>query len=263
MNKKTAAISVIIVLLTVGICHAGDCSKNTCPKQAEKQTVDSVLKQLKQKTSELESYQCRLEYLVRQPLFESQTLRKGELFYQKFGAKSKLRINFQTEKQDDEKEQKQIQQYIFDGTWLTHIDYQIKEITRRQLAEPNEPIDAFELASRNFPIIGFTGTDKLQDEFEITMADQKESKKTEFIQLLLKVKPNSIYKDDYKTVDFWMDKKTGLAAKIAAVSIDDDIYQIKLIEAKVNKELKPEVFDYQIPEGFGRPQIVPLKKKAE
>ncbi len=263
MGKLITLRTLVIVLATGSICLAGNCAKSICPKpsEKEKQAVEAVLKQLKQKTSELNSYQCRVEYLFSQPLFESQTLRKGALYYQKSGVKSKLRINFETLKQDDEKEQKQIEQYIFDGTWLTHIDYQIKEIKKRQLAEVNEPVDAFDLAARNFPIIGFTGTDKLKNEFEITLAEQKESEKEEFIQLHLKVKPNSIYKDDYKTVDFWIDKKSGLVAKIVAVSVEDDIYQIKLIKSKVNKKLKPEVFDFRIPEGFGQPQIIPLKKK--
>ncbi len=265
MGKQIILIVLVALLFTSSTCLAGDCAKSICPKPSEnqKQTVDTVLKQLRQKTSELNCYQCRVEYLFSQPLFESQTLRKGALYYQKCGAKSKLRINFETLKQDDEKEQKQIEQYIFDGIWLTHIDYQIKEVKKRQLAEANEPIDAFDLAARNFPIIGFAGTDRLKNEFEITLAEQKESEKAEFIQLHLKVKPNSIYKDDYKTVDFWIDKKPGLVAKIVAVSVEDDIYQIKLIKPKVNKKLKPEVFDFRIPEGFGQPQIIPLKKKTE
>lgn len=265
MDRKPAAKAIIIVLFTVGICTAGDCTKNICSKPVEKRgpTVDTILKQLKQKTSELKSYQCRLEYLFSQPLFESQTLRKGTLYYQKSGAKSKLRINFRTLKQDDEKEQKQIEEYIFDGTWLTHIDYQIKEVTKRQLAEPNEPIDAFDLAARNFPIIGFAGTDKLKNEFEITLVEQKQNKKADFIQLHLKVRPDSMYKEDYKTVDFWIDKKAGLPAKIVAISVEEDIYQIELLKAKVNQKLDNKVFEFKIPKGFGRPAIIPLEKKAE
>jgi outer membrane lipoprotein-sorting protein len=180
------------------------------------------------------------------------------LYFAKYGEKSRLRINFQTLRQDDEKEQKYIEQYIFDGVWLTHIDEQIKEVKRRQLAESNEPVDAFELARRNFPLLGFGKTEDLKKEFEIEL--QAESGPSEFIKLHLKVRPESIYKDDYTSIDFWLDKKTNLPAKIVAVSTEEDIYEIRLLDAKVNEKIDEKVFEIKVPEGFGV-EIIPLKKK--
>ena len=100
-------------------------------------------------------------------MFDSETIRKGNLYYAKFGEKSKLRINFQTLKRDDEKEEKYIEQYIFDGVWLTQINYQIKAVRKYQLTEPNKPMDAFEVASNNIPLIGFTKIENLKKQFEM------------------------------------------------------------------------------------------------
>jgi len=172
------------------------------------------------------------------------------LYYQKYGKKSKLRINFKTLKQDDEKEQKYIEQYIFDGVWLTVIDYQIKQVKLYQQAEPNEPVDAFELASRNFPIIGFSKAEDLKNQFEIKLVEQQGGEAENFARLHLKVKPDSIYKDDYTSIDFWIDKKSGLPAKIVAITTEEDIYEIKLLKAKVNKKLNKKVFEVKIPKGF-------------
>jgi len=262
MDRKIIAGAAFIVLGAAGICWAG-CSTRSlepqCRKAVKPDAVDKVLEQLRQKTTELESYQTRVEYLFKQPLFESESLRKGVLYYQKFGEKSKLRMNFKTLKQDDEKEQKYVEQFIFDGVWLTKIDYQVKHVTRQQLAEPNEPVDAFELAKRVFPIIGFTKVEELKKEFEIKLVEQKESEKKGFVQLHLKVKPDSTYKDDYTSIDFWIDKKLGLPAKIAAVSTEDDIYEIKLLKPKVNKRIDKKVFEFKIPEDFTVKEI-PLKK---
>jgi len=186
--------------------------------------------------------------------------------------KSKLQINFQTLKQDDEKEQEYIEQYIFDGVWLTHIDYQIKEVKRRQLAEPNEPADGFELARRNFPIVGFGKAEDLKKEFEISLIEQRQQEHPsvipaeagirEFIGLHLKVKPGSIYKDDYTSIDFWIDKKINLPAKIVAVSTEEDVYEIILLDAKVNERIDKKVFEIKVPDGFGE-EIIPLKKKTQ
>jgi len=276
MDKKIITKVALVLLLTVSNCWAGGCKEGLAAQQPEKvkpDPVEAVLKQLNQKTAELKSYEGRIEYRISQPLFESETLRKGVLYYARFDKKkTKLRINFQTLKQDDEKEQKYIEQFIFDGVWLTQLDYQIKTVRCHQLAEPNKPVDAFELASKNLPIIGFTKIKDLKKQFDIKLIEpQKEHTSVipakagiqQFIHLHLKVKPDSIYKDDYTHIDFWIDKKLGLPARIVAASTEQDIYQIKLLKPKVNKELDKKVFEFKIPRGFGKPEIIPLKKKSK
>ena len=273
MDKKIITKVALVLLLTVSNCWAGGCKESLAAQQPEKvkpDPVEAVLKQLNQNTAKIKSYEGRIEYRISQPLFESETLRKGVLYYARFDKKkTKLRINFQTLKQDDEKEQKYIEQFIFDGVWLTHLDYQIKTVRCHQLAEPNKPVDAFELASKNLPIIGFAKIKDLKKQFEIKLIELQGDEQEKFIHLHLKVKPDSVYKDKYVSIDFWIDKKLYLPAKIVAVStepadvpfIKKDSYQIKLLKPKVNKKLDKKVFDFKIPRGFGKPEIIPLKKK--
>ena len=263
MNKKMMTKVFFLLLCTAGACWAGGCTENLAGSPSERvdaNSVDVILKQLNQKTSELKSYQGQIEYKFSQPLLESETLRKGVLYYKKGDGKSALRINFQTLKQDDEDEQKYIEQYIFDGVWLTHIDYQIKQVKKHQLAEPNEPVDAFDLAGRNFPIIGFSKVEDLKKQFEISLVKRQGGKAGNFVQLHLKPQPDSIYKDDYTSIDFWIDKGLYLPAKIVAVSSEEDIYQIRFLNPKVNERIDKRVFEFEIPKGFGM-EIIPLKKK--
>lgn len=275
MNKRIIMKVFPLLLAIVSTCLAVGCTGNLAGselKGGDINSVEVVLERLKKQTAELKSYQSQIEYRFIQPLFESETRRKGVLYYAKFDGKSKLRINFQTLKQDDEEEQKYIEQYIFDGIWLTHIDYQIKAVKRHQLAEPNKPVgDVFDLVSRNLPIIGFTKVEELKKQFEIKLVEQKkepppvipaEAGIHEFIQLNLKVKPDSIYKDDYTTIDFWIDKKLFLPAKVMAVSTEEDIYEIKFLRPKVNKKIDKKVFEFEVPEGF-TVEIIPLKKKSK
>lgn len=292
MDKKIITKVALVLLLTVSNCWAGGCKESLTIQQPEKvkpDPVEVVLKQLNQKTAELKSYQAQVEYRFTQPLFdESETLRKGVLYYARFDKKkSKLRINFQTLKQDDEEEEKYAVQYIvldgvylsgpddqFEGTWLVHIDYELKGVKYYQIAEvkdPNEPVDVFDLASRNLPMIGFTKIEDLKKQFEVTLVKQKKGKREDFIQVHLKVKPNSVYKDDYVFIDFWIDKKLGLPAKVVAVSTEPatepveqkDISEIKFLKPKLNKRIDKKVFDFKIPKGFGKPEIIPLKKKVK
>jgi outer membrane lipoprotein-sorting protein len=263
MNK---IITILVIGICLSGCLAGSEAKKTDVNSMAKAQVEVVLERLKKQTTELKSYQSRIEYKFSQPLLESETLRKGVLYYQKSEGKSALRMNFQTLIQDEEQEQKYIVEYIFDGVWLTHIDYQIKEIKRYQKAEPNKPVDAFELASENFPIIGFSKVEDLKKEFEIELVEKKSSVIPaqagiqDFIHLHLNVKADSIYKDDYTSIDFWIDKQLYLPAKIVAVSTEEDIYEIKFLQPAINAKIDKKVFELKIPKGFNV-EIEPLKKQ--
>ena len=261
MNKQIITKIVFVLLGTAGICWAGCSVKTTCvePKDKRANPVDVVLTQLSRKTKQLKSYEAQVEYTFIQPVFESTTMRKGVMYYAKSGKKSKLRMNFRTLKQDDEKEQKYREEFIFDGVWLTHINFQIKQVRVHQLAEPNKPMDAFELAGRNLPIVGFAKIEDLKKQFDIKLVERQRNEQENFIHLHLEVKPDSTYKDNYTSIDFWIDKKLGLPAKITAVSTEEDIYQIRLLKPKVNKRMDKKVFEFKVPRGFGK-EIIPLKK---
>ena len=259
MNEKIIAKSFFLSVVTMGMCVVGCLAKQTDSNSTAKPQVEMVLELLNKRTAQMKSYQSQIEYKFSQPLLESETLKKGVLYYQKSEGKSALRINFQSLKQDQEEEQKYIEQYIFDGVWLTHIDYQIKEVKRYQKAEPNKPADAFELVSENFPIIGFGRVEDLKKEFEIELVEQQGSEAKNFIQLHLRVKADSIYKNDYKSIDFWVDKELHLPAKIVAASTEDDIYEIKFLQPRVNEKVDKKVFEFKIPDGFNV-ETEPLKK---
>jgi len=262
MNKKMIMKFFLLFLGTVEVCWACASASHLDTQHSEKDAncIEVILEQLNKKTKELQSYEAQVRYKFSQPLLESETIRKGVLYYVKNDKKSRLRINFQTLKQDDEKQQKYIEHYIFDGFWLTHIDYQIKAVKRYELAEPNKPMDAFDLASRNLPIIGFSKVQDLKKEFEIKIAEQQGGDVEGFIHLHLKVKPDSVYKDDYTSIDFWIDEKLYLPMKIVATSTEEDIYEIKFLKPKVNKKIDKKVFDFEIPDGFSV-ETEPLKKK--
>jgi len=271
MGRKIAFNLSWILLLLSGICWAGtntDSSTGSRAKDTDVNSVQTILEQLRDRTAKIQSYQAEVEYRYRQPLLESESVRRGLLYYARFGQRSKLRVNFQTLKQDDEEEQKYVEHFIFDGVWLTYIDYETKQPKMYQLAEPNKPVDAFELASKNLPIIGFTKIEDLKKHFEIKLVEPTTGEEKSFIQLHLKTSPASIYKDRYSSIDFWIDRKLGLPAKVIAVTTEpeppsSDIYEIRLLKPKVNQKIDDKVFESTIPQGFSEPEVVPLKRKTD
>ncbi len=283
--NETIIKTAFIVLWVTSISWACGCTEAPEKQQQENpkdDPVNIVLENLNKTTLSLKSYQSQIEYKFLQPLLESESLRKGVFYYTRSNGQSALSIHFNTLKQDDEKERKEIEQYIvldgaclpltnreLKGIWLAHLDHQIKEVKYYQLAEPNDPnrsTDVFDLASRKLPMLGFSKIKDLKKQFEVQLVEQKKAESEEFTQVHLKVKPNSIYKDDYISIDFWIDKKLGLPAKIIAVKSEPeppygDIEEIKFLKPKVNKSIDNKVFELKIPKGFGEPEVFPLERK--
>jgi outer membrane lipoprotein-sorting protein len=292
---KIVIIKVILILtLMVCICCASEnkkarkrtkCASSMKAAEGKTSEVDAVLKNLNKKTSGLKTFQAQVEYRFIQPLLESQKLQKGDLYYAKLGDNSKLRLNFKTSRIDDEEEEKYLEEYIlldgtflthsgrqFDGMWAVQIDYEmeaVKYIQLTQASDPNKPTDVFELIGREFPMIGFSRIEDIKKQFDVTLVKQKKSGPEDFIQLHLKVKPDSVYKDNYFSIDFWIDKKSGLPAKILTISTEPatepvelkEVSEIKFINSKFNNNIEQKIFDFKIPAGFDEPEIMPLKKK--
>ncbi len=238
---------------------------NTCP--AKKQTIaggeiGEILSHLNQSATQLKSYQAEIQYLfIQDPEFlDSQTLRKGRIYYKLDKSGSKLRVSFDTLKQDDGDQEKYIEHFIFDGVWLTRIDYQLEKVDFYQQAPEGKPIDVFEFISHRFPLVGFTKTEHLRQQFHITLTPQKHAKSNATIGLSLIPKKDSAYKNDYTHISFWIDNKAFLPAKMTATSTEGDIFDIQLLDIKVNKKIKNAVFKLETPNHFSQNRA-PLKKK--
>ena len=221
--------------------------------------VDSVLARLQTSAEALTTYECRLDYLFWQPeMFDAKTLRKGRVFYKRASDQSFLRINFETLKEDEFDEQPYPEHFVFDGCWLTIINHVQRTVQRHEVAEPNQPVNAFELAGGDMPIIGFSPTDDLKKEFEISLV-QTEKEDKDLVKLHLKVKPESKYKDNYVSLDFWVSTKRWLPERIDALTNDRDIYQLRFTRTKVNSKIQDKHFEAKIPEGFSA-EVFPMKR---
>lgn len=222
--------------------------------------LDQAIQALQGKAAELKSYQARIDYITKQPLLDSQARREGILYYAKSDNRSNLRMEFQTLQQDEEPRQRYVEQFLFNGVWLVIVNHQTQRVERRQLAEPNAPADAFSLVGKHMPVLGFSKTEDLRKQFDVTLVKDAQDQAA-FRHLHLKVRPDSAYKDDYSTIDFWIDRKIGLPARITAVTTEEDIHEIRLIDPKINEGIDPKMFQVDVPKGFTE-EVIPLENKT-
>jgi len=224
-------------------------------------SVEAILDRLEARATKLDFYQCRLDYIFKQPLLESQTRRQGTLAYGKFGKRSYLRIDFNTLQYDDEPQQPHKEQFLFDGIWGTYIDHQSHSAQRQQIGEPNAPVDAFALVSRRVPVLGFSQIDDLKKQFAIQQSPDSTSPSAPSYHLHLTALPGSAYHDDYVTIDVQIDKKCELPTKIVAVTTEQDVHEIVLAHPQINETITKERFQVEIPSDFSV-DTVPLKGSA-
>jgi outer membrane lipoprotein-sorting protein len=220
--------------------------------------VDLAIRNLQGKAAELKSYQARLDYTTTQTLLESKARREGVLYYTKSGNRSHLRMDFLNLQQDDEPKRSYVEQFVFDGVWLVIVNHQTQRVERRQMAEPNEPVDAFSLAGRHMPMLGFSKTEDLRKQFDVAIVPEPQGPAA-LQHLHLTTRPDSAYKYDYTTIDVWIDRKTGLPARLKAVTPEEESHEIRLIDPKINRGIEPKMFQVSIPRGFTE-EVIPLEK---
>lgn len=262
MSRVIIAGFILALSLAASAAYALDEADGALCCQTESQepnSVQAILDRLEKRATNLNSYQCTLDYIFKQPLLESQTRRKGMLYYAKIEKRSYLRIDFNTLQYDDEPEQTHKEQFFFDGIWGTYIDYQSHSVQRQQVAEPNAPVDAFALVSRQVPVLGFSKVKDLQQQFEIQQVQTDAATTAPAYQLRLTAKPDSTYHEDYVTIDVQIDKKHELPTRIVAVTTEEDIHEIALTAPKINQAIAKERFSIEIPPEFSV-EAVPLKR---
>ncbi len=228
-----------------------DCN-SVCGPRTHESRLDTILEKIADVSKNLKTIESDLSYLTIQDpdIVESKTLQTGKLYYLKENDRSYLRIRFDQLKQDDFPAEKSVEDYYFDGVWLTKVDYKLEQVNLYQQAPEDKPVDVFELINDRFPLIGFSGSETLKKDFSVSIVDASADDPNEPIQLLLDVKEDSRYRDDYKKVDFWLDKGSYLPLRVKAHSTQGDIYDVRFSDMNINKKLKNAVFKIETPSGF-------------
>jgi len=265
--KRIISINVLVFVIAALFCQGSVCfaasDKNDKTSGARNQSdIDKILLKLNAQNTKLNTYQAKIDYFFQdypEEMPESGITRTGNIYYKKDKEASKLLVRFDTFRRNDEKKEKRKEEYFFDGVWLKIIDHQNKTIKTIQKARKTKPVDAFELINRDFPMIGFSNKDDLRKHFDISIPDNDKKTPKNQVRLKMVVKKGSPYEKNYSSVDFRIDKKTFLPARIITTSTEGYIYDITLRYSKINKNLKDTVFKLETPVDF-RETVEPIKK---
>ena len=241
MKNKIVILIFNVLLICRGVTWAGEPNDGNVPVSKE---VIKTIEKLNSAVGKLKQLTAQIEYTHAQPLFETQTVRTGRVFYVKDANFTALRINFLTIKQDESEKQNYREDYIFDGRKITKIDYQGKSATTEQIAK-DKPIEPFELVQDYFPIIGLAKPNEMTEQFNITV-----SKNT----MRLIPKENSKFFKIYNQIDVVINPSNFLPFEFTAQTSDNEKITIKLTQIETSKAVEKSVFDVVIPADFAQTQ---------
>lgn len=249
------------ILLGCGEPNRPESVKKVC-EEKKTETVEEKIDELAKSSEGIKSYQAEIVSVFKQPLLEAQTVRKGMMYYTRDANSSALRINFFTRQDDEEEPEEDIQQYFFDGVWLSRINFTTKHIEKRQMAREEHAVDAMNLVSENFPLVGFSDTDKLEEDFIIEQASNSDSNSvgnsSEKIHLI--PRKNGRYYDEYQYIDFLVDKNSKLPVLVESLTSEEDIYELSFLNTRINEKIDPNVFFLSMPKDFSI-EVIKLENK--
>ncbi len=247
--------NIIVISTLVLVCILNAQEPTCCAKAAKDDICTDAAKLLKavaEKGEKLKSFSSNIMYsLTEDPdIFETTTVYTGTFRYLRTDKRQYAMIDFTTRQEDELPREKYQQRYIFDGVWLTRIDYQLKQVNRDQLAPEDKPENVFTLISKDFPLIGFSGVDTLSGCYDIKLIEPVKGEKDVCrLSLSPKEKPDTEIK--YSDIQFGIDRVTLLPKSIRAVSsLDNSICVIELDGAAVDVKLDEKLFKLTIPDGF-------------
>jgi outer membrane lipoprotein-sorting protein len=215
--------------------------------------VMAILQRLESANARFPNLSADLDYHADLTQLGDTEERKGRVYYQAdAGAEGsgRFRVHFDNIRQGEGPRTSNVEDYVFDGQWLTVRKEKVKQMTRRQVAPPGEKIAALQLGEGPFPIPFGQKADNVLKFFAVTTRPLQAGEPADTDYLKLVTRPER--KDELKTevVEMWVNKSTGLPVKIIAKDTSENITTVIFGNIKTDK-LPEETFNLpQPPSGW-------------
>jgi len=130
--------------------------------------IDEVLTQLEKRSDGLESIRCDVRFVEEDRINLSRQTKDGRILFWMTNPNPHFLIHFH--KTEAEGVPGKQEWYLFDGRWLYQGLERIKQVTKQEIARPDEKIDLFDLETAPFPVPFGQRKDKILRNFHVTLA---------------------------------------------------------------------------------------------
>jgi len=192
-----------------------------------------------------------LRYEVDQPMTGDHELRTGRTRYQRQTDDNPPRfyVGFDTLKLGEGAVLKDKVEYAFDGRWLTVAKHRIKQMTRYEIAEEGQTVDAFRLGKGPFPVPFGQEAAAMTEYFEITTRPlgPADPEGTHYLRLI--PKPERAEELSFVALELWVDSKSFLPTRLVSRDVSKNVTTVTFTDVQTDVTFKEA--DFHLPRPIG------------
>jgi outer membrane lipoprotein-sorting protein len=213
----------------------------------------AILNRLEQAGDRYTTLTAEVTYTVEQRLTGDIETRTGTVAFQQKTAEqpAKFRIDFETlqlGRRGPVRKQKLL--YLFDGMWLTIAKYNIKQLTRVQVAAKGEAVQALRIGKGPFPVPFGQKADDIASLCEVATRPTKPSEPKETDYLLIVPRKKNVDQLNFTKLEMWIDQKTDLPVKIVSRDKSKNVTTVAFENVETSKAIDPKLFVMDKPVGW-------------
>jgi hypothetical protein len=211
-----------------------------------------VLLALEQSGQRYRSIRADLDMTVLLPALGDREQRTGWVAYRRGpeAESEKIRVHFETLRLGEGPNTRQREDYTFDGQWACQAQHSVKQLTRWQVAEEGQRVQALRIGKGAFPPLPFgqKATDIL-DYYDAKLLPPAEGDPSDCDHLELTALRGRRGEVDFLHLDLWVHRKTALPVKVAGSDKDGNTKTVVLTNVQTDVKLPDDTFELKA--GFG------------
>jgi outer membrane lipoprotein-sorting protein len=188
--------------------------------------IDQVLDELHDRGGTLKEFTADISEADSDTIMGNTTTKTGKVWYQvKPGGDVRLHLLFDKKQVGQRPAHEERREYLLNNGWIIDRDYPGMIETNRQVSQPGEKVNLFELGKGPLPLP--IGQDKkdVHEQFDVTLVPPAKDDPPNTVHMQLKPKAGTDLARKFTTLDFWIDRKLAMPIRIETLDAKQSMDQ--------------------------------------
>ncbi len=239
--------AAVMVMLTPAVASAQQNPNNVVITQ-EKSTppdVVAILERLEQAGKDIHAIRCRVKFKTIDNLNLTETTRHGSIQFKRSEPHPMFLVSFDKMVADDTLLKHKVW-YLFRDRWLIEANSKSENRIDREILEPGESADFFDLDKAPFPMPFGQKKEQILKNFQVKLIPPQPGDPEGCDHLLCKPKPDSALVRDYGRLDYYVSRTLNLPLRILVEDATQTNMKVAdfedLTEKSINLDLPDSAF---------------------
>ena len=240
---------ILALLCTCGVAFCESPIPIGPDKLAGDADVPKILEALQKAGTDLKNFDAKIEMTDFDPVEGSKTARKGDIWYQRRAdGDDRMRVELPVVVRQGKIFRNEKIEYKLEDGWLWDRTYLNKTEVKRQVLKPGQKINVLKLGEGPLPLPIGQDPAEVRKQFSVTKIPltDKDPAGSAHVQLV-PTETNQQFKGKFKSIDVFVDPKTGFPNRIDTVDPSGAKKSTTLTDLKVNDPAMTDK-DFDLPE---------------